>query len=74
MCFTVSIVTLFSACAARHWFNCTTVLSVQCYSRCGLLSFLVFGLKTADFSLMESNNRTECFLLRVLTDLFLSLS
>ena len=69
MCFTVSIVTLFSACAAR-WFDRTTLLSVQCYSRCGSLSFLGFGLKTADFSLMESYNRIECFLLGVLTDLF----
>ena len=53
-----------------RWFDRTTVLSVQCYSRCGSLSFLGFGLKTADFSLMESYNRIECFLLRVLTDLF----
>ena len=60
---------VFSLRCAR-WFNHTTVLSVQCYSRCGSLSFHGFGLKTADFSLMESYNRIECFLLRVLTDLF----
>ena len=60
---------VFSLRCAR-WFNRTTVLSVQCYSRCGSLSFHGFGLKTADFSLMESYNRIECFLLRVLTDLF----
>ena len=69
MCFNVLMVTLFSAYAAR-WFNRTTVLSVQCYSWCGSFSFLGFGLKTADFSLMESYNRIECFLLYVLTDLF----
>ena len=60
---------VFSLRCAR-WFDRTTVLSVQCYSRCGSLSFLGFGLKTADFSLMESYNRIECFLLCVLTDLF----
>ena len=54
----------------KYGLFCSLVLSVQCYSRCGSLSFLGFGLKTADFSLMESYNRIECFLLRVLTDLF----
>ena len=46
------------------------VLSVKCHSRCGSLSFLDFGLKTAAFPLMEDYNRIECFLLRFLTDLF----
>ena len=59
MCFTVSIVTLSSGLRCARWFDRTTVLSVQCYSRCGSLSFLGFGLKTADFSLMESYNRIE---------------
>ena len=59
----------FSLCRVR-WFDRTTVLGVQCCSRCGSLSFLDFGLKTADVTLMEAYNRVECFLLRVLTDLF----
>ena len=70
ICFTAPIVTsLFSACTAR-WFDRTTVLSVQCCSRCGSLSFLDFALKTADVTLMEANNHIECFLLCALTDLF----
>ena len=60
---------VFSLHRAR-WFDRTTVFSVQCYSRCGSLSFLNFGLKTAYFTLMSAYNRIECFLLRFLTDLF----
>ena len=59
----------FSLCRIR-WFDRTTVLGVQCCSRCGSLSFHDFGLKTADVTLLEAYNRTECFLLHVLTDLF----
>ena len=52
---------VFSLHRAR-WFDRTTVFSVQCYSRCGSLSFLNFGLKTAYFTLMSAYNRIECFL------------
>ena len=60
---------VFSLRRAR-WFYRSTVLRVQCCSRCGSLAFLDFGLKTADVTLMEAYNRIECFLLCVLTDLF----
>ena len=43
---------VFSLCRMR-WFDRITVLGVQCCSRCGSLSFLDFGLKTADVTLMD---------------------